>query len=125
MKIKQAEFGEAISLGISIVLILSLFVYLIFCMMTRGDSPYVRITAYHGNVSELPDGSYIVPVTVKNEGETTVSFVKISVAFGGKENQEIEIEYLPRRSARQVYLYVDRSYPEDSIQFSPVYYQLD
>ena len=125
MKTKQAEFGEAVSLIISTLLIVSLFIYLITCMVVRDDNPYVHITADHGPVSELPDGRYVIPVAIKNEGEKTVAFVKVSVVLADDEKQEIEIEYLPRGSIRQVYLYVDHACPENSIRFLPIYYRLD
>lgn len=85
----------------------------------------MHVTAGHEKVETLPDGKYVLPVTIKNEGDKTISFVQLSVTLGNEDPRDIEIDYLPRGSTRKVYLYADRDYPKESIQLSPVYYKLD
>ena len=39
--------------------------------------------------------------------------------------QDIEINYLPRQSSRDVYLYLDAESAAGTLRFEPAYYRLD
>lgn len=124
MTLKPAEMGEAISLGISVLLVLSLLAYLIVALFVRSDNPYVSIRPEVQGAVAQPDGGYIIPVTIRNMGEKTVPYASVTITLPGME-KEIEVEYLPRQSTRDIYLSVDQPYTQDQISAKTSYYRLD
>jgi uncharacterized protein (TIGR02588 family) len=124
MRIKPAECGEAISLGISIIIVLLLLSYLVLALFQRSDNQYLSIEPRFGDVVSLPDGAYLLPVTVINKGERTVTHAAIGVRLPD-EQMHIEIQYLPRGSSRDVYVFVDRDVRREDISIRPAYYRLD
>lgn len=124
MKVKPAEMGEAISLGVSIILVMLLSGYLVVALFQRSDSPYLQIVPSVQDAVSLPDNGYVLPILVENKGEMAAISVTIIVTLPDGD-REIEVEYLPRQSSREVYLSVDQPFAKNQISAKTSYYKLD
>lgn len=125
-KLKPAEFGEAVSLGISIVLVLGLVLYLLYSMLQK-ETEYLSVTATAEAAVRVEDtDAYVIPVTVENKTPKSVTYLQLSATLGrGGEERDIELDYLPRHSTRKIYLFVDRPYEGEQVEIKPLYYKFD
>lgn len=124
MKIKPAEMGEAISLGISTLLVILLLGYLLVALFHRSDSPYLQIKPSVQDAVNLQNDGYVLPIIVENKGERTAASVTVIVKLPDGE-REIEVEYLPRGSTRYIYLNVDQPYNKNQVSAKTSHYKLD
>jgi uncharacterized protein (TIGR02588 family) len=91
--------------GISLALILSVAGLLVYQEMTGGDSP-ASLVARAGEARDTPDG-YVVPVDVRNEGDTTAEEVQLEATLtwrDGVERGEAVLPLVPYRSDRRVWI---------------------
>lgn len=91
--------------GISLALILSVAGLLVYQEITGGDSP-ASLVARAGEARDTGDG-YVVPVDVRNEGDTTAEEVQLEATLtwaDGVERGEAVLPLVPYRSDRRVWI---------------------
>ena len=91
--------------GISLALILSVAGLLVYQEITGGDSP-ASLVARAGEARDTADG-YVVPVDVRNEGDTTAEEVQLEATLtwdDGVERGEAVLPLVPYRSDRRVWI---------------------
>ena len=125
-KLKPAEFGETVSLCISIILVLSLAGFLLYDM-TTPQTPYLAVSATAGEAHKVENGdTYILPIEVVNNSPRTITFLKLKISLGeGGDEQDIEVDYLGSQAMRDVYIYVDKAYTPQQVTVKPVYYKFN
>lgn len=94
---------EWIVFGASLLLVAGTLGYLIYTAATLGDTP-PRVEATTGTI-ELAAQSFLVPVTVTNQGDQPAAGVHVAVILerdGAEvERSEFDIPFLPRHSRRE------------------------
>lgn len=87
--------------GVSLVLVLATFGYLVRKALTEDDGP-PEVVVVLGE-PRTGAGGHMVPVTAENRGGETAEEVQITVrldARGGEEEAVLVVPYLPRESRR-------------------------
>lgn len=120
-----AEIGEATSLVISILIILGVVGYLVYDVM-QPRSSLVGVTVTAGTPAAVPEtGQYVLPVIVTNESNRVLPYLRLQARFATGATYPIEIEYLPVRKSRELFVYIDGEDAGAALQVSPAYYRLN
>lgn len=123
-RIKPAEMGEAISLGVSILILGAVIIYLISGMM-QDSSDYLALTARAEAPVRLENShAFVIPVKIINDTSRSVAYVEISIDMGA-EIRTVDIDYVPRHSERTIYLYADKELNPEQVRATPLYYKFD
>lgn len=120
-----AEIGEAVTLAISLIIFTALIGYLLYSL-TREETDLLPITAQAGIASQIVEtGNYIIPITVKNNGPKSITYLQLDVQFDDQPDQttNIGIDHLARNSSREVFLVTDRAYTKDQLDIRSSYYK--
>ncbi len=98
----QKNWLEWSVFSFGLTLILALIAYLTFAAVTIGNDP--PIVEVEVGAAQPRNGTYVVPVTLRNLGDRTAESVVVEVALvqGGTdiETAELTIDFLPRQSTR-------------------------
>jgi uncharacterized protein (TIGR02588 family) len=96
MNIPQKNWLEWTIFAMSVVLVASVFAYLVYDALTLGDRPPTM--AIEVGQPEQQGQHVIVPVTVINQGDQPAENVIVEVLFEGEQEQQsqFEIPFLPR-----------------------------
>jgi uncharacterized protein (TIGR02588 family) len=122
----RSKLAEWLVLGISLVLLLSVVVFLMRRALQRSD-PFIRVeTRFLMSEARKVGDQYILPVEVHNPGSRTISQLKIRVSAGDPdEAREIEIKYLAENSTTRLYLPFQSEPARMGVQAKPLYYRTD
>jgi uncharacterized protein (TIGR02588 family) len=91
--------------GISLAMILSVVGLLVYQEVTGGDAP-ASLVAHAGEPRETA-GGYVVPVDVRNVGDTSAEEVQLQATLtwpGGSERGEAILPLVPYRSDRRAWI---------------------
>lgn len=109
----------------SVTLVVALVGYLLVSGMTNSSSAVIRLEATAAEATEGPDGGWLVPLTVHNEGgKAAVSIVvegNASVA-GSEESSELTVDVLAADSEVELVLGFSGR-PEGEVQVRVVGYE--
>jgi uncharacterized protein (TIGR02588 family) len=97
MNIPQKNWLEWVVFGVGLLLIASVFAFLVYDALTLGDTPPTM--AIQLGQPEQRGQHTIVPVTVTNQGDQPAESVMIEVIYEGAQEQQqaqFEIAFLPR-----------------------------
>jgi uncharacterized protein (TIGR02588 family) len=97
MNIPQKNWLEWVVFGIGLLLITSVFGFLVYDALTLGDTPPTM--AIQIGQPEQQGQHVIVPVAVTNQGDQPAEGVVIEVIYEGAQEQQqaqFEIAFLPR-----------------------------
>ena len=123
------KLAEWVSLGLSVLLILSLAGFL----TTRGlrsEPPFIaaEIRPRVEQARRLGE-RFVLPVELSNPSPRTLRNLRAEVEFtpegGEPEKREIEIDYLGQGATQTVYLYLDEDPAGLRIEATPLSYRLD
>ena len=121
------KIAELITLGISVIIIAALIIHLIVNYQ-KGESPYLQFsTKIELEKLKQVGESFIVPVTIRNEGNESATFVKfkVSIESGGKnKSYDVDLDYLGEKSEKTFFVYVDDKV-NVKISVEPLYYVFD
>ncbi len=112
-------------LSISIALVVGLVGYLLVSGLTNGGPAVIRLEAAEGEAADGPDGGWLVPLTVRNDGgKAAVSIVVEGTASvaGMEESSELTIDILAAASQVDVVLGFSGR-PEGKVQVRVVGYE--
>ncbi len=88
--------------GISAALVAAVVGYLAYGAVTLGDAPADLHVSLGDTV--VQGGRYLVPVTVRNDGNAIAEAVQVEVVLtqpDGEERSQFQIAYVPRRTTRE------------------------
>jgi len=106
MKKPKKNWLEWMVFGFSSLLIVSVIGFLVYESATIGDAPPdIRLRI---GPPEARSGYFAVPIEAMNEGDQTAEGVHIEVvlktAAGEEERADLEVQFLPRRGAREAWV---------------------
>ena len=121
----KRKLAEWITLVTSIVVILSLVVYLVHDLLSPA-SPYVEILARPAYAEVSRAGSrYVLPIDIESRADRAVARVNVRIAQAGAQPDDVEIQYLGKRSTVRIYRYLDQDPRTLKIEIAPTHYVFD
>lgn len=126
---KGRQLAEWVSLCISVVLILGIAGFLLYEALNSGEPYLVAETEILYDRMKKMDGTYILPIEIRNDGEHAIRELTIQVSYtppGGKEEtRDLTLNYLGEGSSQKRYLYFKDDPKTLDLKAEPQDYNLD
>ena len=127
MKNKR-KLAEWMTLLVSAAILIGLIIYLVLDV-TYPASPYVEleVNALRDQVQKA-GSRFVLPIEIHNKGERTIAYasLRVDVAIGNEaEKENVEVEFLGRKSKTRIYKYFDSDPRSLKIGVTPVYYKFE
>lgn len=120
----QRKTAEWVTFSLSVLILCSLFAYLIF-QLTQKNEPYAVVDVKTLlNETKEQAGLFITPIEVKNTSGRTLSELKIEIS-GKQINRTVELKYLAEKSKSRIYVYFEQEPQQLEIKAKPLYYRLE
>ncbi|WP_437668935.1 hypothetical protein [Sorangium sp. So ce131] len=125
----QRLLAEWVSLAVSTALILALAVFLVYAGLTNSEGSVVPEVQALPDRAEQQGGMWVLPVRVKNEGRQTLGDLGVELRYtppgaGEPERVEATIDYLGKRSEKELYFYVPGDPRGMAVEARALHYQI-
>lgn len=114
--------------GVSLLIVLSLFAYLIFAGLSSSE-PATLIGEVLSERIDQRDGAWVVPATITNDGDVSVSEVKATLQMvdaSGEvvESEQVDIPLLGQAASASVQFWFSQDPAEHRLEFDFGSYQV-
>lgn len=121
----KRKLAEWITLIASVVVIFFLVAYLVHDLLSPA-SPYVEVLARPAYAEVSRAGNrYVLPIDIESRADRAVARLNIRIVVPGSPPDDVEIQYLGKRSTVRIYRYFDHDPRTLKVEIAPTHYVFD